>query len=73
MEEHKYQYLHNLLQYQVIYDSQELATQLLSISMTNPAIYKPALQIACDVLLKLQKYDQIVQLLLSNKQVFISI
>ena len=57
--------LHQLLQYHVVSDSVHVACQLLSLDR----MYPPAYQLALDMLKRLQTSDQIVEVLLTKKQV----
>jgi hypothetical protein len=57
--------LHQLLQYHVVSDSVPVACQLLSLENTYP----PAYQLALDMFKRLHTHEQIVEVLLTKKQV----
>lgn len=60
----KFYQLHQLLQYHVVSDSVHVACQLLSLESTYP----PAYQLALDMLKRLHTYDDILEVLLTKKQ-----
>jgi hypothetical protein len=60
-----YNLLHHYIQYKVISDNKPTALQIYSISNE----YKPAYQIALDMLSRLQAYDTICEILLSRNEV----
>jgi hypothetical protein len=75
-ENQKYEYLHNLLQYQTLTDSFEFAQQLVilgtkSLEKPDDPYYFPALQLGIDMMLRLKKYQDIVLILVQNSQVLI--
>lgn len=57
--------LHQFLQYHIVRDSVHVACLLLSLEATYP----PAYQLAIDMLARLEKYDQILEVMLLKKQV----
>lgn len=60
-----YTLLHSFIQYKVISDSKQTAVQMLSISNK----YKPAYQIALDMMTRLEAYDLLTETLLSRGEI----
>jgi hypothetical protein len=65
IQSEKYSTLHQLVQHGVITDSQEVATQLLSVQTAYPAAY----QLALDMLARLGRYHAIITALLDRHNV----
>jgi hypothetical protein len=66
-----YGLLQSMLQYRVLSDSKEIAHLLIRVA--NPAEYArypPALQLAVDVLLRLEEYEEIANLLLERSMAY---
>jgi len=62
-----YHMLHHYIQYKVITDHKQTALQIITVANE----YKPAYQMALDMLTRLQAYDTICDILLSRKEVCI--
>ena len=62
--------LHSLIQFQVLSDSKELATMLLAIANSSGLrVYPAAMQLALDMLLRLNLFEEIVEELIDRKMV----
>lgn len=62
----RYYQLHQFLQYHVVTDSMHVACQLLSLE----TIYPPAHQLALDMLKRLKAHDQILEVFLTQGNIF---
>jgi hypothetical protein len=65
VQSQQYETLHQMLQYQILNDSERVAQSLLQFV----ALYPPFHQLALDMLKRLRKHDLIIEVLLSRHQV----